>query len=348
MREGGGIVNSWWKRAFVGAVSTALLGALLALALGYESPAQGATPTTFSITVNNSSSAAVDFGTAATLAETGLPADATGTVTFSTPTNPDLCQTTLPAIQCASPVSQAPGNYQVTAAYSGDGTYAASNSTNTVNLTTLAPTTTVVSATPSSGPEGTSITYSATVTSSYSTPTGVVNFRTPAKGLCQATLVGDVASCAATTAPVGVTTITGLYLGDGTSGRSFGMTKVTILRATPSLACSRLSGKASTSIKFSLCTPFSTLNRTARAPGSLLSSGGTITWIRSAQTSVVSLTSTSPGQGACPRNFVEHDLSGDVTGGSSVYTLPGDPVSIRLCENARYAVRLVTGTTANL
>lgn len=164
-----------------------------------------------------------------------------------------------------------------------------------------------------------------------------------------ATLTADVASCSATTAPIGPDTITALYLGDGTSGPSHGMTTVTIFRATPSLICSRLSGRTTTTIKVSVCTPSSTLKRAATAPGSFLSSGGTLTWSRSSQTTVVSLTSTSPGQGACPRNFVEHDLSGTVTGGTSLYTLVMDPVSIRVCENARSgSMKLVTGTQADL
>ena len=340
-------MKSWGMKVLAGGSLAVLLGTVLAAAVGSGSPA-GADPTTFSITVNNASSAAVDLGSSATLTEIGLPSDATGTVTFSTTTNPDLCTATLPAPQCTSPVSLATGTYQVSAAYSGDGTYTGSTSTNTVSLTILAPTTTVASAAPSSAAEGTSITFSATVTSSSSTPTGTVNFRTPARTLCMATIVGDVASCSATTAPIGTDTITALYLGDGTSAQSHGQTTVTVFRATPSLACSRLSGKATTTIKVALCTPFSTLNRTARASGSILSSGGTLTWSRSGQTTVISLTSTSPGQGACARNFVEEDLSGEVTGGTSLYTLVMDPVSIRVCESNRsHSVKLVAGTQAD-
>jgi Bacterial Ig-like domain (group 3) len=340
-------VKLWGKKVLIGGSSALLLGSVLAGVIGSGSPA-GADPTTFSVTVNNSASAAVDYGTSATVAEVGLPADATGTVTFSTVSIPDLCTATLPDTSCATPVTLTPGGYSVSASYSGDGTYTGSSSTNAVSLTILAATTTVASATPSSAPEGTTITYSATVTSSDSLPTGTVTFRTPAKGLCQATLSGDTASCTAATAPIGTTTITAQYLGDGTSARSHGMTTVTITRATPSLACSRLSGKASGTIKLSLCSPFSSLNRFARAPGSFVSSGGTLTWVRSGRTSLVSLSSTTPGQGGCPKNFVEHDLSGEVTGGSSVYTLAGDPVSLRVCQNARTrAVRLVPGTEAD-
>lgn len=341
-------MRSWGKRVLAGGSVGVLVGAACAGLIGTASPA-GADPTTFSITANGSSSAAVNLGSSATLAEIGLPAAATGTVTFSTPSIPDLCDVGLPDLECTTPVTLAPGNYQISASYSGDGTYDPSTSTNTVIVTVLAPTTTVASATPSNAPSGSPITFSATVTSTYSIPTGTVNFRTPAKLLCSATLVGDTASCSATTAPIGNDPVNATYVGDGTSGRSVGSTSVTVFRSSPSLACAKLSGKATASIKLALCTPFSIPNRTASAPGTFLSSGGTLTWRRSSQTTIASLTSTSPGQGACPRNFVEYDLSGDVTGGTSLYTLAFDPVSLRVCESARtHSVKLVPGTQAEL
>ena len=151
-------MKSWGMKVLAGGSLAVLVGTVFAAVVGSGSPA-GADPTTFSITVNNASSAAVDLGSAATLTETGLPSDTTGTVTFSTTTNPDLCTATLPAPQCTSPVSLPVGTYQVSAAYSGDGTYTGSTSTNTVSLTILAPTTTVASAAPSSAAEGTSITF---------------------------------------------------------------------------------------------------------------------------------------------------------------------------------------------
>jgi hypothetical protein len=340
--------NAWWKRALVGATSTALIGLFLALALGYATPAQGATATSFSITVNsNAASGTINSGTSATLAETGLPSGATGTVTFTDSSSNVLCTATLPAAACTTATSLAPGTYTVSASYPGDANFSASSSTNTLALTVLAPTTTALSISPLSAVSGTLVTYSVTVTSGFGTPTGTVNVRTPGKGLCAIVLTAGAGSCSASTAPIGVTQITATYVGDANFARSFGSENQTVSRATPSLDCARLSGKATTTIKLAICTPGSTLNRTARGPGSLLTSGGTLTWSRSSQTTVVSLTSTSPGQGACPRNFVEHDVSGHVTGGSSLYTLAGDPVSIRMCESARsHSVKLVAGTQA--
>lgn len=336
------------RKLLIGVSSVAVLGPLLAVGMDSAPPA-GADTATFSITVNASSSAAVPYGSAATLAETGLPNAATGTVTFSNSLSVTLCTAKLPAPQCTSPDSLTPGTYLVTATYSGDGTYSGSTSTNSVSLTVLAPTTTVASASPDDTASGTSVTYSAVVTSNYGVPTGTVNFRTPAKLLCTGTLSGDTASCDATTAPIGTYNIKATYVGDGVSARSVGTTTMTVFRATSSLSCAKLSGNAATSIKLALCTPYSGLDRTASAPASFLVSGGTLTWSRSFQTSTVSLTSTSPGQGGCPKKFIEHDLTGEVTGGSSLYTLPDDPVAWRVCQSVRTgAVHLAAGTDAEL
>ena len=124
------------KRLLLGLPAVALLGPLLAVGLGAAPPA-GADVTSFSITANATSSAAIVDGSAATLAETGLPVAATGTVTFTTSLSVTLCVATLPASQCITPVSLSPGTYPVTATYSGDGTYGSSSSSNSVSLTGL-------------------------------------------------------------------------------------------------------------------------------------------------------------------------------------------------------------------
>ena len=339
----------WLSRLLViGTASAALLAPVLAVEIGLAPPA-GAAATTFSITVNGSSSAAVHLGSGATLTETGLPGAATGTVTFSNSLSTILCVVTLPALQCTSPVSLASGTYLVTAMYSGDATYGSSVSANSVSLTVLAPTTTVAAASPADAPSGSVVTYSATVTSPGGVPTGIVRFRTPTRFLCSGTLSGDTASCTASNAPIGNYTVTATYFGDGVSAASVGRTVLTVYRATATLTCNRLSGRIGASITLSHCAPYSSTNHMGIAPGSFLESGGTLTWSRSFQTTIVSLTGTSPGQGGCPNHFVEHDLTGDVTDGSSPYSLPHDPVSWRVCQNVRSgAVRLVAGTVAQL
>lgn len=336
------------RRVSLGA---AALGLLVSSGVAVLGPARaaGADATTFSITANGTSSAAIDSGSSATLAEVGLPNAATGTVTFSNSLNVELCTAVLPVSSCTTPIGLAPGTYSVGAAYSGDGTYGSSTSSNSVSVTVLAPTTTVVSASPASASSGTSVTYSATVTSSFGVPTGNVAFRTTGALLCSAVLSGGDASCTSSTAQIGMDSATAIYAGDASSARSMGVTSVTVFRGSPSLTCARISGKASTSLKFAACSPFSGLNRTASTPGSFVLAGGMVTWSRSEQTTVVAASATSPGQGACPKHFVEHDLTGEVTGGTSLYTLTWDQVSMRVCVGNRTgALRLVAGTTAQL
>jgi large repetitive protein len=341
-------MRAWWKKGLIGGSSVLLLGSVLALTAG-TGPAAGQTATSFTITANDSSSSAVLFGSSATLAETGLPSDATGTVTFSDSLDATLCVVTLPDTNCSTSMSLAPGVYIVGASYSGDSNYDPSSASSDVSLTVLAPTTTVASVSPTSVTSGALVTYTATVTSSYGSPSGTVNFRAVPHFLCSATITDGVASCSTTDAPIGNLTIKAGYQGDALFEGSNADTSLTVLRATPSLTCARLVGRATTQIKLTACTPFSAQDRQAIGPGSFLVSGGTLTWHHSLQTTIVTLTSTSPGQGSCPRRYVEHDVSGDVSGGTAADTLVGDPVSIRYCQSSRSgAVRLVTGTTAQL
>ncbi len=57
----------------------------------------------------------------------------------------------------------------------------------------------------------------------------------------------------------------------------------------------------------------------------------------------MSLTSTSPGQGACAAGDTEHVTTGIVTGGTSNYTLTGDPVKFKVCEDGSGNFTIVPG-----
>jgi GH25 family lysozyme M1 (1,4-beta-N-acetylmuramidase) len=96
-------------------------------------------PTSFTITVNDSSSATITSGNTATLAETGLPAGATGTVTF-TSGETVLCTITLPSTNCPTQTSLGAGTYaDISGSFSDtDGNYSDSTSTAPVSLTVLA------------------------------------------------------------------------------------------------------------------------------------------------------------------------------------------------------------------
>jgi uncharacterized repeat protein (TIGR01451 family) len=109
----------------------------------YTSAKAAPTSTSFSISVDGAAAATVAPGTAATLAELGLPPTATGAVVFSSTDNPDLCTITLPDTSCLSSTSLPQDTYSpISATFSDtDGNYLGSNSTNSVSLTVGVPTT---------------------------------------------------------------------------------------------------------------------------------------------------------------------------------------------------------------
>ncbi|HUY66093.1 MAG TPA: IPT/TIG domain-containing protein [Acidimicrobiales bacterium] len=114
---------------------------------------------------------------------------------------------------------------------------------------------------------------------------------------------------------------------------------------TSSVTCARVTGTVSGTMKLSRCTPASKTNRLATA---VALGGSTLTWSTSGQTTVGSLSSSSPGQGACRLHSTELDISGVVTGGTSTYTATGDVVSASLCESRTGKLSLVTGTQYSL
>jgi hypothetical protein len=128
-------------------------------------------PTSFTIAVNGLLSSRVTPGTSATLAESGLPGDATGTVVFSSPGQSDLCTITLPDTSCTTSTSLPVGSYApISAAFvDTDGAYLDSTSSNTVALTVSTGGGPVVTAPPA--PPGALSSASATSTSDAGTAT---------------------------------------------------------------------------------------------------------------------------------------------------------------------------------
>ncbi len=151
------------------------------------------TPTSFSITVNAGSSVTVSPGTAATLAESGLPGPATGTVVFSSTGNPDLCTITLPATNCDTSTTLPAASYSpITATFfDTDGSYLGSTSTNSVSLTVskLTPTTPSISNLPASGTDGGGFTAAVSTTGD-----GATSVTSNSTGVC--TVSGSVVSYA--------------------------------------------------------------------------------------------------------------------------------------------------------
>ena len=113
---------------------------------------------------------------------------------------------------------------------------------------------------------------------------------------------------------------------------------------TSTVTCAHVTGTARGTMKLSACTPVSRPNKVASA----VAFGSTLTWLTSGQTTVESLSSSSPGQGACPLHRTELDISGVVSGGTSTYTTIGDVVSASLCESKTGHLSLVKGTTYSL
>ena len=90
------------------------------------------------------------------------------------------------------------------------------------------PTSTAVSAAPAAASYGSPVTFSATVTSSSGVPSGSVRFSIGSLTLCNGSLAGGVASCTASSSPVGVGTVTATYSGAGAYAGSAGTTGLTV------------------------------------------------------------------------------------------------------------------------
>lgn len=85
-----------------------------------------------------------------------------------------------------------------------------------------------------------SVTYSAKVSSSSSTPTGTVTFTTGALALCSAALSAGTASCASSSAPIGLDAVTATYAGTTAFAASSGGSSVSITRMPTSVKLVRL------------------------------------------------------------------------------------------------------------
>jgi hypothetical protein len=93
------------------------------------------------------------------------------------------------------------------------------------------PSTTSVSASPSSAFVGAGVRLSATVHSSGRTPTGTVAFRASGRALCSAHLSHGSASCVTSFGAPGTFTVRGFYSGDRTHAGSVGATRESVRRS---------------------------------------------------------------------------------------------------------------------
>ena len=112
------------------------------------------------------------------------------------------------------------------------------------------------------------------------------------------------------------------------------------------VTCAKVSGKLTGEISLKKCTPKSPTNKSAKGSGASLTSSGTLAWKKSRQTTEISASASSVGQGGCKTGSTERDVTGSVTGGTSTYTHSGDYVYLRTCVSGSGAVSLVKGTKA--
>jgi hypothetical protein len=160
--------------------------------------------------MESASPASITFGAQDTLSVTGLPGDATGTVTFSSGGS-TLCVAVLPETSCLTATTLAPGAYPVTATYSGDSNYNGSSVTGASFTVTKVDVFLTETAAPAS------IVYGSTDTvAAFGIPagaTGTVTFTSGTTELCVATLAATTCTTADTLTPA-TYPVTATYSGD--------------------------------------------------------------------------------------------------------------------------------------
>jgi len=205
---------------------------------GSSSECFTATRTNTSMT-ETTSPPTISYGSQDKLSESGLPADATGTVTFSSDTTM-LCTAFLPSASCLTSTSLAVGNYSVTAAYPGDPKYNGTVASGASFIVKKADTSMTESASPAT------ITYGAQDTLAYSglpsAATGNVTFTSGATTLCSVNLPSTSCMTSTTLGP-GTYDVTATYSGDSnhngssTTGATFTVTRTLTFQDTdPSVA----------------------------------------------------------------------------------------------------------------
>ena len=171
------------------------------------------------------------YGTAVSLAASGLPTKATGTVVFSSGAT-TLCTGKLKGGKagCSSSSSLAPGSYSVTATYSGDSNYGGESASTSFTITEPASYSMSASAKPGSAPYGTAISLAASGLPRNAT--GTVGFRSGTESLCTGNLQAGSAECATSVllAP-GSYSVTATYSGDSNYGGDSAATSFTITKS---------------------------------------------------------------------------------------------------------------------
>jgi uncharacterized repeat protein (TIGR03803 family) len=138
----------------------------------------------------------------------------TGSVTFEEGTTVLGTETLADGEASFTTSFSAVGKFDIVADYSGDKNYVASNSSLLDQIVKKSTTTTALASSLNPSIYGQTVTLTATVSSSGSTPTGTVAFMNGSKLLGRVTLSDGVAKLAASALPAGTLTITASYSGD--------------------------------------------------------------------------------------------------------------------------------------
>ena len=138
----------------------------------------------------------------------------TGSVTFEEGTTVLGTETLVNGKASFATSFSAAGKFDIVADYSGDKNYGSSNSRKLDQIVDKNTTTTALASSLNPSIYGQTVTLTATVSSSGSTPTGTVAFMNGSKLLSRVTLSDGVAKLATSALPVGTLTITAEYSGD--------------------------------------------------------------------------------------------------------------------------------------
>ncbi len=185
----------------------------------------------------SASPASTSYGNPVLVSVAGMPAAATGTVSFNSGAT-TLCSTTPPSLSCDTSSTLATGSYNITAAYSGNSVYGASSAATSFTITRSSAYSMTASASPSSTPYGNAVALSASGIPGNAT--GTVSFKAGTATLCAVSL--PLRSCDTSSALGGGSySVIATYSGDTNYVGSSAPTSFTI---TPSSAYSMLATAA--------------------------------------------------------------------------------------------------------
>jgi hypothetical protein len=153
----------------------------------------------------------VTFGSLLTLTATVAPNTATGTVTFKDGATTIGSGTLSGGTASMTTLTLSGGSHSITAVYGGDANFSGSTSAPQTVVVNPAATATALSASANPVPFGTSVTFTAMVTSSAGTPTGSVSFTDGATTLGTGTLSAGTATFTTSTLAAGAHTIKATY-----------------------------------------------------------------------------------------------------------------------------------------